>query len=191
LYNQGYKEVNTRSFLLDDKGLILVSTIVIGKEKTSKTIGEVSMLQDQIDNDYKKAMLEKNQVKSSTVSFLRAQIKNVIIDKKTDKLPDVEVIAIIKKQVKQRQDSIEQFGKGGRTDLVEKEKAELNILLSYLPAEMLETDLKGIVEAAVKEAQATGVKDMGKVMKVLLPQVAGKADSKRVSDLVKEILSRM
>ncbi len=149
------------------------------------------MLQDKIDHDYKKAMLARDQLKSSTLSFLRAQLKNVIIDKKMDKLPDEEVVAVIKKQVKQRQDSIEQFAKGGRADLVEKEKAEWNILVSYLPAEMPDGELKSAVEGAIRDAQAAGMKDMGKVMKVLLPQVAGKADGKRVSDLVKELLSKM
>ena len=130
------------------------------------------MLQDKIDHDYKKAMLARDQLKSSTLSFLRAQLKNVIIDKKMDKLPDEEVVAVIKKQVKQRQDSIEQFAKGGRADLVEKEKAEWNILVSYLPAEMPDGELKSAVEGAIRDAQAAGMKDMGKVMKVLLPQVA-------------------
>ena len=149
------------------------------------------MLEDQIAQDYKKAMLERNSLKSSALSFLRAQIKNFVIDKRVDKAADEDVIAVIKKQVKQRQDSIEQFAKGGRNDLVEKEKAELAILQSYLPQEMSDQELKKIVEETIKSSGATLIKDMGKVMKDLMPKVAGKADNKRVSDLVKELLSKI
>ncbi len=94
------------------------------------------MLEEQISSDYRQAMREKNAIKVSTLSFLRSQLKYVMIDKKMDKLTDEEVIVVIKKQVKQRLDSIEQYQKGGRKDLVEKEQAELNILKSYLPTEM-------------------------------------------------------
>ena len=94
------------------------------------------MLEEQISSDYRQAMREKNAIKVSTLSFLRSQLKYVMIDKKVDKLTDEEVIAVIKKQIKQRRDSIEQYQKGGRKDLVEKEQAELNILKSYLPTEM-------------------------------------------------------
>lgn len=147
-------------------------------------------LEERIAADYKEAMKSKEAAKVSALSFLRAQLKYAAIEKKTEKLADGDVVAVIKKQVKQRQDSITQFEKGGRSDLVEKEKVELAILKSYLPAEMPEAELRIIVEAAVKEAGATGIKDMGKVMKVILPQVAGKADNTMISNLVKEVLSK-
>ena len=149
------------------------------------------MLEDQIAQDYKKAMIERNTAKSSALSFLRAQIKNVMIDKRVEKVADEDVILVIKKQVKQRQDSIEQFEKGGRKDLADKEKAELILLQSYLPQEMSDQDLKKIVEDTIKSSGAASAKDMGKVMKDLLPKISGKADSKRVSDLVKDLLSKM
>ncbi len=149
------------------------------------------MLEERIAQDYKKAMLERNTAKSSALSFLRAQIKNVMIDKRVEKVSDEDVVTVIKKMVKQRQDSIEQFERGGRNDLVEKEKAELLLLQSYLPQEMPEEELKRIIAEAVKSSGATSAKDMGKVMKELLPKVAGKADNKRVSDLVKQSLSQM
>jgi len=148
------------------------------------------MLEDKIAQDYKAAMLERNTLKSSTLSFLRAQIKNVAIDKRVEKAPDEDVIGVIKKQVKQRQDSIEQFAKGGRNDLVEKEKAELAILQSYLPQEISDEELRRMVQEVIQLSGATSIKDMGKVMKDILPKVAGKADNKRVSDLVKERLSK-
>jgi len=146
-------------------------------------------LEEKISKDYVQAMKDKDAVKSSTLSFLRAQLKNVLIDKRIDKLDDGDVISIIKKQVKQRQDSIGQFQQGGRQDFVAKETQELDILKSYLPAEMSESDLKVLVEESIKEANALSAKDMGKVMKILLLKVAGRADSKMVSDLVKQKLS--
>ena len=149
------------------------------------------MLEDQMMNDYVKAMKDKDTVRSSVLSFLRAQVKNVRIDKKAEKLDDADVIAVVKKQIKQRQDSIEQFEKGGRMDLAQKEKQEMEILKSYLPPEMSAAELKNIIAQAIQESGAAGSKDMGKVMKVLMPKVAGKADSKLVSDLVKEKLSHL
>jgi len=147
-------------------------------------------LEEKITEDYKQAMRDKNAVKVSVLSFLRSQLKYAMIEKKADKISDTDTIAVIKKQVKQRQDSIAQFGKGGRADLVEKETAELAILKSYLPEEMSDDELKKMITEAVKESCASGVKDMGKVMKAVLAKVAGKADSKKVSDLVKESLSK-
>ena len=148
------------------------------------------MLEDKITSDYIQAMKSKETAKASALSFLRAQIKNVVIDKRVEKAADEDVIAVIKKQVKQRQDSIEQFAKGGRTDLVDKEKAELAILQGYLPQEISDEELKRIVGETIKASQASSVKDMGKVMKDIMPKVAGKADNKRVSDMVKELLSK-
>lgn len=148
-------------------------------------------LEEKIAQDYKKAMLERDSAKSSALSFLRAQIKNIMIDKRVEKVADEDVVGVIKKQVKQRQDSIEQFEKGGRADLAAKEKAELALLQSYLPQEISDAALRQIVEESIKAAGATSAKDMGKVMKEIMPRVAGKADNKRVSDLVKESLSQM
>ena len=145
----------------------------------------------QISKDYIQAMKAKDSLKSSTLSFLRAQIKNVIIDKKKDVLEDEEVVAIIKKQVKQRHDSIEQYEKGGRPELAQKEKQELEILKNYLPEEMAAEQLGPIVEEAIKESGATSMKDMGAVMKAVMPKVAGKADNKMVSDLVKKSLAQL
>ena len=149
------------------------------------------MLEDQIGKDYIRAMKDRNTVKSSTLSFLRAQMKNVLIEKKVEKLNDAEVIAVIKKQVKQRQDSILQYEKGGRQDLAGKEAAELAILKNYLPEEMSEQELEGFVAAAIKEAQADSMKDMGKVMKIVTGNVQGRADNKLVSELVKRALSQL
>ncbi len=146
------------------------------------------MLEDKLSKDYIEAMKAKDSIRSSTVSFLRAQVKNVRIEKRLEKLEDADVIAVIKKQIKQRQDSIEQYSQGGRQDLVDKETAEFNILKTYLPKEMSQGELKRIIEETMKETQATTMKDMGKVMKVVGEKIAGRADNKQVSDLVKQAL---
>ena len=99
------------------------------------------------------------------------------------------MIQVIKKQAKQRQDSIEQYEKGGRPELAAKEKQELDILKEYLPEEMSADQLRPFVDEAVKEAGATSMKDMGRVMKALMSRVAGKADNKMISRLVKQALS--
>ena len=148
------------------------------------------MLEDKIANDYKQAMRNKEAIKVSTLSFLRSQLKYAMIDKKLDKLPDPDVITVIKKQVKQRQDSIEQYEKGNRQDLADKEKAEWAILKSYLPEEMSPEALKKIIEESIKETQSSGLKDMGKLMQAVMPKVSGQADNKLVSTLVKERLSQ-
>ena len=148
------------------------------------------MLEEKIMEDYKKAMKEKEALKVSVLSFLRAELKNAAIDKRKDKLEDAEVIAVVKKQVKQRQDSIEQFKAGGRQDLVEKETKELEILKSYLPQQLSEDKIREIIEEAVRETGACGPQDMGKLMKALLPKLSGGADNKLVSELVKARLQK-
>ena len=147
------------------------------------------MLEAKLAQDYVQAMKNKNTVKSATLSFLRSQLKYVLIEKRTEKLEDADVEAVIKTQIKQPQDSIEQYKQGGRQDLIDKELAELAVLKSYLPAELSEEKLKAMIQEAIKESQAASIKDMGKVMKLALAKAAGQADSKMVSDLVKQLLS--
>lgn len=147
------------------------------------------MLEQKISADYIQAMKNKDTVKSSALSFLRAQIKNLIIEKRTDKLEDADVIVIIKKQVKQRQESIAQFEKGGRADLAEKEKREMEILQGYLPQQASEQETEAAVRQVIAETGASSMKDMGNVMKAALAKLEGRADNKIVSDLVKKCLS--
>jgi len=147
------------------------------------------MLEERIFNDYKIAMKSKDNLRSSTLSFLRAELINVAIAKKKKQLDDLEVISVIKKQVKAREDSIEQFKKGGRADLAEKETKELEILKSYLPPELTEEEIKKIIEEVISLTQASSLKDMGQVMKQVTEKIAGRADGKLVSDLVRKRLS--
>ena len=148
------------------------------------------MLEEKIFNDYKEAMKNRDRLKSSVLSFLRAAMMNAAIEKKKKNLDDNDCIAVIKKQIKQRQESIEQFQKGNRQDLADKEIKESGILKAYLPEELSVAEIKKIIEKAVFTTVASGIKDMCRVMKEAAVIIAGRADSKLVSDLVRERLSK-
>jgi uncharacterized protein YqeY len=147
------------------------------------------MLEEKILNDYKEAMKNKDTLRSAALSFLRADLINVAFAKKKKNLNDEEVIAVIRKQIKAHQDSVEQFKKGARQDLADKEAKELQILKAYLPQELTSDEIKKIIEEAVVSTGAQGQKDMGKVMKEVNAKISGRAEGKLVSDLVKERLS--
>jgi uncharacterized protein len=147
------------------------------------------MLEEKILNDYKEAMKSRDTLKSSVLNFLRADMINMAVAKKKNKLDDNEVISVIKKQIKQRQDSVEQFTKGNRLDMAEKENEELQILKAYLPSELSQDEIKQIIEEIIIATGAQGLKDMGRVMKEITAKIAGGADGKVVSELVKEKLS--
>ena len=146
------------------------------------------MLEENILDDYKEAMKSRDSLRSSVLNFLRAELINVAIAKKKSKLDDNDIIAVIRKQIKERQDSVEQFMQGNRQDLADKEAKELEILKSYLPPELPTLEIKAIVEEAITLTAAAGIKDMGKVMKEVAVKIAGRADAKLVSDLVRERL---
>lgn len=146
------------------------------------------MLEDTLYEDMKKAMKEKNEVKLSTLRMLRASMKNFALDKKKDVLTDDETYELIAKQIKQRKDSIEQFGKGGRHDLAAKEESELKILQAYLPTQLSETEIRSLAEETIKSLGVQLKKDMGRVMKELIPKVKGRADAKIVNEIVASCL---
>lgn len=148
------------------------------------------MLEEKIFNDYKEAMKSKDRLKSAALSFLRAEMLNVAIAKKKKGLDDSEAIAVIRKQAKGHLEAIEQFKKGNRQDLVDKETRELEILKAYLPPELSEEGIRSIIEEVVAETAAQGMKDMGKVMKEVTAKTAGRAEGKLVSELVRERLSK-
>jgi len=149
------------------------------------------MLEQKIASDYVQAMKDKDALKSSTLSLLRAQVKNVRIEKRAESVDDVDVIAVIKKQIKQRQESISQFEQGGRNDLAEKEKAEMAILQTYLPQQASAEEIGVAVKQIVQEIGAKSIKDMGSVMKAVVAKFEGRADNKIISDLVKQALSSL
>ena len=145
-------------------------------------------LREQIDADIKDAMKSGAKDKLSALRMLSAALKNKQIDKKRP-LTDDEVAETVRYLIKQRKDSIEQFAKGGRQDLVDKETAEVSVLEVYLPKQLSREEVEKIVREAVAQTGAQGAKDMGKVMKALVPILAGRADNKLVSELVKNALA--
>jgi uncharacterized protein YqeY len=145
-------------------------------------------LKEQITEDMKAAMRAKETAKLGTIRLLTAAIKQKEVDERIE-VTDTQVLAIIEKMIKQRKDSISQFEGGGRQDLADVEKAELVILSTYMPAGLSEAEIKAEVQAAVAASGATGPQDMGKVMAIVKPKLAGRADMTAVSALVKAALS--
>jgi uncharacterized protein YqeY len=145
-------------------------------------------LAEQIEKDVIAAMKAKDAVKVSTLRMLKSALGNYLIQAKKDKADDAEVLSLITKQAKQRRESLESFEKAGRKDLADKEKAELAILEAYLPKQLTDEELKAAVQSAIATSGAIGPADMGKLMKVLMPTVQGKADGKRVQEAVKALL---
>ncbi|TWH48764.1 GatB/YqeY domain-containing protein [Sporomusa sp. KB1] len=148
-------------------------------------------LKDRLTEDMKLAMKAKEagKLRLSVIRMVRANIKYVEIDKKRE-LSEEEVLDVLAKEVKMRRDSIEEFKKGNRLDLVENLEHEIDILMQYLPQQLGEQELRVLVAEAVKESQAVSAKDMGKVMAVLMPKVKGRADGKLVNTVVREFLNK-
>jgi uncharacterized protein YqeY len=151
---------------------------------------EVSLsLKQKITEDMKAAMRAKDAARLGTIRMLTAAIKQKEVDERIE-VNDVQVLAIIEKMIKQRKDSMSQFEAGGRQDLAEIEKAELVILSNYMPASLSDAEVQAEVAAAVAEAGATGAQDMGKVMALLKPRLAGRADMTIASGFVKAALAK-
>ena len=146
-------------------------------------------IRERILSDMKMAMKEKNQVKLDTIRFLQSAIKNKEIDSRPNPITSDDVMNVIKKLVKQRKESIEQFVAAGRSDLADKETGELKILETYLPQQMGAAELEKIVIAAISESGAKTAKEMGAVMKLVMAKTQGSADNKMISELVKAKLS--
>ncbi len=145
-------------------------------------------LTEKINEDLKTAMKAREELKVSVLRMTKAAASNVAIAKSKDALDDGEMIDVIQKLMKQRQESIDAFTKAGRTDMADKESKEAEILRGYLPAAMPEEELKAIIKAAIKETGASGPAGMGQVMKVVLPKVKGRADGKQINQLVAQLL---
>ena len=151
----------------------------------------MNSLTQQIADNMKTAMRERNKVALNTLRALKSAITNAAIEKSGagTELPENEVINIIRKQIKQRQDSIMQFENAGRNELAENEQEEVTILQTYLPTELTDEEIVSAVEAVIAETGAESKKDMGKVMKLLQEKTAGKADGKKLSQAVMQRLS--
>ena len=146
-------------------------------------------LKEQLTEDMKTAMTakEEGKLRLGVIRMVRSAVRQAEIDGKKE-LDDDGVAAVISKELKQRKDSLEEFKKGGRDDLVEKTEEEIKVLLAYLPEQLDEGEIRSLVKAAIEETGAASPKDMGKVMKALMPKTKGKADGKLVNNIVKEML---
>jgi len=164
-------------------------------------------LKEKINQDFKGAFKAKEELKVSVLRMLNSSLKNKEMEKRTklakagqqdeailvkeSQLLDEEVLTVIGAEVKRRKDSIEQYKAGGRPELAAQEERELAILAAYLPEQMGEDEAREIVVESIKEAGAIGAQDLGKVMKVLMPKVKGKADGGMVNKIVKEELGKV
>jgi len=146
-------------------------------------------IKERLKTDMISAMKAKEKEKLDCIRFIQAAVKKQEVDTRKD-LDDQAVTSILMNLAKQRKDSIEQFRKGGREDLAVKEEGELKILQSYLPEQMSASDLEGLVAAAIKETGATGMKEMGAVVKAVMAKAAGRAEGSAISDMVKRKLSQ-
>jgi uncharacterized protein YqeY len=146
------------------------------------------MFKETVDREMILATKSKDKIRLSALRMLKNGLHNREIDLKRE-LDEVEFLQLLSSMVKQRKDSIEQFEKGGRMDLVEKEQAELKVIEEFLPAQLSEADLDAAITEAIRETGATSARDMGKVMKVLMPKLTGRADGKALGEKVKARLS--
>ncbi|ACL70024.1 GatB/YqeY domain-containing protein [Halothermothrix orenii] len=145
-------------------------------------------LKEQLVEDMKKAMKEKDKMKLSVIRMARAAIKNVEINKRKD-LSDDEVVEVLAKEVKQRRESIEEYKKAGKENVVKDLDKEIEILSKYLPEQLTKEEIEKIVDEVISEVNAESMKDMGKVMQIIMPRIRGRADGKVVNNIVRKKLS--
>lgn len=146
-------------------------------------------LKERLMEDLKRAIKERDERRKSTLRLVRAAIVNAEIERYRQELDDEGVLAIIANEAKKRRESIAEFAKGGRQDLVDQEEAELQILLEYLPKQATKEEIVAMAQQAIEEVGATGPAQMGEVMRRLMPQLKGRADGRLVNQIVREILA--
>ena len=145
-------------------------------------------LKERLADDLKSAMKDKNTIRKNVVQMVRAAILQFEKDNKVT-LDDEGIIEVIAKQMKQRRDSLPDFEKSGRDDLIADLKAEMDVLSEYLPKQLTREELQAIVEDAVKATGASSMKDMGKIMAAVMPKTKGRADGRLINEIAKELLS--
>jgi hypothetical protein len=148
-------------------------------------------LKEKIAQDYNDALKARDDRKLSALRLLRTEVKKREVSGQKKELSDTEVMEAISTLVKQRRESIRLFTEGGRQDLVVKEEAELQVLLSYLPQALSSAELDELVNQVIQETQAVGPKDHGKIMKAVMAKVTGRVDGKMVNEMVKQKLSKL
>lgn len=141
-------------------------------------------LKEKLQEDLKSSMRNKDTVRKSVVTLIRASIKQYEVDNRVE-LGDDKIIDIISKQLKQRNDALEEFAKANREDLVKETESEIEVLKEYLPQQLSEEELNEIVKSTISEVGATSMKDMGKIMAAIKPKTKGRADGKLINKLVK------
>lgn len=147
----------------------------------------MATLKEQIQSDLHDAMRAQEEIRKSALRMLTAAVHNAEIDARHE-FADAAVLSVIQKQAKQRRESIVEFRKGNRQDLVDREEAELTVLEAYLPQQASRDEIKAAARKLIAETGAAGPRDIGKVMPPLMQQFAGRADGRVVSDVVKELL---
>lgn len=155
--------------------------------KTNNRKKNKKMLKQQIKQDLIEAMKSKDKIKVSTLRLLNSSIKNVEIDRR-EELTEEEIGQIVSKEIKKRKEAIEEYKKGNRPELAEKEEKEAQILSKYMPEQMSEEEITKIVKKAIEDTGAESPKDMGKVMGKVMPQLKGKADGSLVNEVVTKLL---
>ncbi len=145
-------------------------------------------LDERLVEEMKQSMKSNDKLRLSTIRMIRSALKNKEIELRK-KLEDEEIVKVIQAMVRKGEEAVEQFQTGGRLDLVEKEKREIEILKSFLPQPMSQEEILKIIDQTIQETQASSAKDIGKVMKSVMPKIGGKADGKLINQLVKERLS--
>ena len=145
-------------------------------------------LEERLVEEMKQAMKSNDKLRLSTIRMIRSALQNKEIEVRK-KLEDEDVVKVIQAMVRKGEESVEQFQTGGRMDLVEKEKKEIEILKSFLPQPLSQEEILNIIDQSIQETQASSPKDIGKVMKSVMPKIGGKADGKLINQLVKERLS--
>ncbi|MEN2998670.1 MAG: GatB/YqeY domain-containing protein [Brevinematia bacterium] len=150
------------------------------------------MILDRINEDYKNAVRERDENKRQTLNLLKSAIKYREIELRSSgkEISEDEIVSVIQKEIKKRKEAIELYEKGGRDDLVQKEKIELEILEAYLPKQLSEEEIREIVTSAIASIGAKSPSDVGRVMKEVMPKVKGRADGAVVKRIVEEALSK-
>jgi uncharacterized protein YqeY len=146
-------------------------------------------MKDQFNDLLHESMKNHDEVARDTMRLVLTNLKLAEVEKKTT-LDDTAIISLVQKEIKTRNESIEDFKKGGRADLIERTSAEIKVLERFLPKQLSDEEIRSIVQATITEVQASAISDMGKVMKAALPKMQGQAASDRVSTIVKELLNK-
>src|SRR5262249_5252315 len=145
-------------------------------------------LMQRLQSEYRDALRARDQTKVSTLRMLFARAKNAAIEKHVEEVDEATLLQLIQKEAREREESIEQFKRGGRQDLVEKETAELQLLRGYLPAELSDEEIRTVVQRVIAETGAAGKSGIGKVMRPAMEELRGRADGQRVNRIVMEEL---